>query len=79
MTQWDSVSAMKYFPESLQAMNPAEGHALARKVAESALAERNASPRDMTAYLSTQTAPSVEMLTAVYFQTIAAANGSWRR
>ena len=70
---------MNRFPDSLHAVTPAEGHALARKLAEFALAERSPSHRDMAAHLSTRPAPSVEMLAALYFQTIAAANGSWRR
>ena len=70
---------MNTFPDSLHAANPSEGHALARKLAELALAERSAPHRDMAAHLSSPPAPSVEVLTALYFQTIAAANGAWRR
>jgi hypothetical protein len=70
---------MNLFADSLTAVTPAEGHALARKLAEFALAERSTSHRDMASHLSTGPTPSVEMLTAVYFQAIAAANGAWRR
>jgi hypothetical protein len=70
---------MKHFPDSLSAASPAAGHALARQLAESALAAGGASDHDMAAHLSTRAAPPVEMLTALYFQTVAAANGGWRR
>ena len=72
------VHQMNPFPDSLRAATPAEGHALARKLAEFALAERSISHRDMAAHLSAEAAPSIEMLTAFYFQPIAAANGAWR-
>jgi hypothetical protein len=70
---------MNPFPDSLHATTPAEGHTLARKLALSALAESKTPYCDMAAHLSTRPIPSVEMLTALYFQTIAAANGAWRR
>ena len=55
------------------------GQLLARQLAESALAERTTAPADMAAHLATPPAPSIEMLTAVYFQTVAAANAGWTR
>ena len=70
---------MKPFPDSLRTVTPADGHALARHLAELALAERNASQRDMAAHLSASPAPSIETLSAVYFQTVAAANAGWQR
>jgi hypothetical protein len=70
---------MNLFPDSLHAVTPAEGYILARQLAEFALADRGTSHRDMAAHLSTLPAPSVEMITALYFQTIAATNGAWRR
>jgi hypothetical protein len=70
---------MNFFPDSLDAATPAAGHALARKLAEFALAERSASHRDMAAHLSSAPNPSVEILAALYFQTVAVANGAWRR
>jgi hypothetical protein len=70
---------MNSFPDSLHAATVAEGHALARKLAESALAERSVSHRDVAAHLSAGPDPSVEMLTALYFLPVAAANGAWRR
>ncbi len=70
---------MNKIPESLHTATPAEGHALARQWAEYALVERRASHRDMAAHLSAPPAPSVELLTAAYFQTVAAANAGWRR
>jgi hypothetical protein len=73
-----SVRKMNFFPESLDATTPAEGHALARKLAEFALAERSTSHRDVAAHLSAPPNPSVEMLTALYFQATTAANGAWR-
>ena len=47
-------------------------------MAEFALAERSASHYDMAAHLSAAPAPTIEMLTAVYFQTVADANAGWR-
>jgi hypothetical protein len=70
---------MNLFPDSLEATTPAEGHALAGKLAEFALAERGTSHHDMAAHLSASPAPSLEILTAQYFQIVAAANGAWRR
>lgn len=70
---------MKTFPDSLKAPTPAEGHALARRVAQFALAEGSNPRVEMAAHLSNTPAPSLEILTAVYFQTVAAANGAWQR
>ena len=70
---------MNPFPDSLHATTPFEAHALARKLAEFTLNERSVSRRDMAAHLSTQPVAPVEMLIALYFQTITAANGAWRR
>jgi hypothetical protein len=70
---------MKQFPDSLRTLTPAEGHALARHLAGLALADRRAAQPDMAAHLSTPAAPAIEMLTAVYFQTVAAANAGWPR
>lgn len=70
---------MNRLPDSLQTPTLAQGHELARKLAEFALAERSASHRDVAAHLSAGPAPSVEMLTALYFQTVTAANGAWQR
>ena len=69
----------KKFPAPLHASTPAAGQLLARQLAESALAERTTAPADMAAHLATPPAPSIEMLTAVYFQTVAAANAGWTR
>lgn len=70
---------MNKFPDSLRTATPADGHILARRLAEFALGERGAAQRDMAAHLSTPPAPPLEMLTAVYFQTVAAANAGWLR
>ncbi|MCX6950660.1 MAG: hypothetical protein NTV51_00490 [Verrucomicrobia bacterium] len=70
---------MKPFPDSLRAAAPADGHALARQLAEFALAGRDAAPRDIAAHLSSPPAPAIETLTALYFQTVSAANGGWLR
>jgi hypothetical protein len=67
------------FPESLQAASPAEGHALASQLAELALAAHRRPDRDMATHLSTRRPPSVELLAAIYFQTVAVANEGWRR
>jgi hypothetical protein len=48
-------------------------------MAELSLAERNASLRDMAAHLSASPAPAVELLTAIYFQSVASANAGWQR
>lgn len=69
---------MNAFPESLHAETPAEGHLLARKMAEVTIAENSASHRGMASHLSTRPEPSAETLTALYFHTITAANGAWR-
>jgi len=70
---------MHFFPDSLHAATVTEGHALGRKLAESALAERSVSHHDVAAHLSAGPDPSVEILTALYFHTVTAANGAWRR
>lgn len=73
------MSTTTTFPDSLRAATPAEGHQLARQLAAQALAERVHDQRDMAAHLSSPPPPTVEALTAVYFQTVAAANGGWVR
>jgi hypothetical protein len=70
---------MNKLPDSLRSVTPADGHAIARQLAEFALAERSAAQPDMAAHLSAPPAPSIEMLTAVYFQAVAAANAGWQR
>ena len=67
------------FPTSLRTPTPSDGHALARQLAASALAERTASTSDMAAHLSAPAAPSLEALTAAYFQVVAVANTGWSR
>jgi hypothetical protein len=67
------------FPATLRTVTPAEGHALARQLAERALAERTHFTRDVAAHLSSPSVPSLEALTAVYFQTVAAANQGWQQ
>lgn len=73
------MSTSTTFPSSLHTSTPAEGHALARQLAEQALTERTSSWRDMAEHLSAPPAPSVEALTVAYFQAIAAANAGWPR
>ncbi len=70
---------MKKFPDSLRTATPSEGHTLARQMAEIALDERSAAHRDMAAHLSDPPAPSIEALTAAYFQAVAVVNDAWRR
>ena len=70
---------MRTFPDSLRTVTPADGHSLARRLAEIALAERSSARRDMSAHLSTASVPSLEALTAAYFTTVAAANAGWPR
>lgn len=70
---------MNRFPDSLQTATPADGHALARQLAQLALAERSAANHDMAALLSAPPSPSAEMLAAAYFQTVAIANAGWQR
>ncbi|MES2696476.1 MAG: hypothetical protein V4773_23610 [Verrucomicrobiota bacterium] len=67
------------FPQSLRTATLAEGHALARELAERALAERRESRIDMASHLATAATPSLEALTAVYFQAVAAANVGWSK
>lgn len=64
------------FPASLRTATLAEGHRLARQLAERQLAEP-ARHADMAAHLSTSPPPSVELLTATYFQAVVAANRGW--
>ena len=73
------MSAATTFPGSLLTATPAEGHRLARQLAEQALAESARDRRDMAAHLSSPPPPTVEALTAAYFQTVASANGGWVR
>lgn len=70
---------MSAFPASLRTETPTAGHALAHQLALEALAERGRSHRDMAAHLAAPPAPPIEILTASYFQTVAAANGGWQR
>ena len=70
---------MSSFPESLLAPTPADGHLLASRMAEFALAQRSASRGAMPAHLSTSPVPAVETLTALNFQSVSAANAGWRR
>lgn len=73
------MSTATTFPSSLLTATPAEGHQLARQLAAQALAERIHDQHDMAAHLSSPPPPTVEALTAVYFQTVASANGGWVR
>lgn len=66
------------FPSSLRTGTPAEGQLLARNLAEHQLAA-SARPADMAAHLAQPAPPSVELLTAIYFQAVAAANRGWER
>lgn len=65
-------------PASLKTASPAAGLELAHTIA-SGLMSRAATPADMPAMLRTQAAqtPSVELLSAVCFVAIAAANQGW--
>lgn len=65
------------FPASLRTPTLAEGLALARRLAERALAERRTSRVESTT--SATWLPSLEALTAVYFQAVTAINGGWRK
>lgn len=68
---------MSTFPVSLQTASVAEGHALALRLAEAALAERRTARTTMADHLSAGAAPSVEALTAAYFQAVAVVNYGW--
>ena len=70
---------MNTFPPSLRTTTPAEGHARARQLAERALDEQRRSRATMAEHLTTQLIPSVEALTAAYFNAVAAANEGWPR
>jgi hypothetical protein len=69
---------MNNLPSSLHTANPADGLALARQLA--ALSpSRSSVPATMADYLKTSAAStSDELLVAVYFQAVAAANNGWR-
>lgn len=69
---------MVKFPDSLRSVPPAEGHAIAGQLAKFALAERSAAQPDLAAHLSAPPDPSIEMLTASFFPTVAAANAGWQ-
>jgi hypothetical protein len=66
------------FPDSLRTATASEGHLLARELAERALLDRVGTARDIAAHLSAPPQPSLEALTAAYFQAVAAANHGWR-
>ena len=70
---------MNPFPSSLVTPTVAEGHTLARRLAEAAIAERRRAPPTMADHLSSSAAPSLEALTAAYFQSVAAVNQGWPR
>lgn len=65
------------FPASLRTPTLAEGLALARRLAERALAERRTSRIESTT--PTAWLPSLDALTAVYFQAVTTINGGWRK
>lgn len=65
------------FPSTLHTPTLAEGHALARQLAQAAL-RPNAAPT-MADHLKTATPPPLEQLTAAYFLSVAAANAGWHR
>ncbi len=65
------------FPASLRTPTLAEGLALARGLAERAIAERRTSRVESTT--SASWLPSLEALTAVYFQAVTTVNGGWRK
>lgn len=67
----------KSFPASLRTATPAEGHRLARELANRALAERAESRLDMAGHLSLPPPPSLEALTAAYFTAVAVVNLGW--
>lgn len=67
------------FPDSLRTATPVEGHALARELAQRALAEQARDLRDIASHLAKPPAPSLEALTAAYFQAVASANDGWSR
>ena len=68
---------MNTFPSSLQTPTAAEGYALACDLAARALAERRSSVTNMAAHLASGSMPSIEALTAAYFQAVAVANSGW--
>ncbi len=70
---------MKNFPVTLRASTPAEGYALARQLAASALAESDVPRRGMAAHLSAPQRPPLELTIALYFQSVAATNVGWMR
>jgi len=70
---------MKQISDALQTATSAYGRALARQLAQFAPAEASATHRDMVTHPSAPPAPSVEMLAATYFQTVATANAARQR
>lgn len=71
------MNTLAPFPASLRTATPLQGHALARQLAEQALAGRAQEPLDMAAHLASPPPPSLEVLTATYFQAVTAANSGW--
>lgn len=65
--------------DSLRTATPADGHSLARRTAVFGPGERGAAQRDLAAHLPAPPPPSLEMLTAVTFQTVASAHAGWQR
>lgn len=72
------MSTTGTFPSALLTGTPAEGRRLARRFAEQALAERAHDRHGPAAHLFPPP-PTVEALTAAYFQAVASANGGWAR
>jgi len=69
---------MNNLPSSLRTANPADGLALARQLAALSPSASSA-PATMADSLKTSAAStSDELLVAVYFQAVAAANQGWR-
>jgi|GEM_PF-3220446 hypothetical protein len=69
---------MNNLPSSLRTANPADGLALARQLAALSPSASSA-PATMADCLKTSAAStSDELLVAVYFQAVAAANQGWR-
>jgi hypothetical protein len=66
-------------PATLRTATLADGYDLARELALHTLEGSKRVPSDMAVHLSTTATRSVELLTATYFQAIAAANIGWPR
>lgn len=72
------ITAPTDFPASLLTATPAEGQALADRLADLLLAKQPTSPSMPELLCTNAPRPAPELVAAIYFHAIALANAGWR-